>query len=139
LVRSLRSLVPLAFVVASAACAARSTSQSATHPPPSTAQVVNATILANGCQSLGQPNAQLAERAMYDLVEGCTSVPGGDARFEATLEPGGRVVISAAPGHADVVPICVLKHALVHRVALSKPCQLDVRLEQTEVGLRSRN
>jgi len=76
---------------------------------------------------------------MYDLVEGCTSVPGGDARFEATLEPGGRVVISAAPGHADVVPICVLKHALVHRVALSKPCQLDVRLEQTEVGLRSRN
>jgi hypothetical protein len=139
LVRSLRSLVPLAFVVASAACAARSTPQPVAHPPPSTAQVVNATILANGCQSLGQPNAQLAERAMYDLVEGCTSVPGGDARFEATLEPGGRVVISAAPGHADVVPICVLKHALVHRVALSKPCQLDVRLEQTEVGLRSRN
>lgn len=72
---------------------------------------------------------------MYDLVEGCASVPGGDAQFEATLEPGGLVVISAAPGRPDVIPICVLKHALVHRVALTKPCQLDVRLQQTAVAI----
>ncbi len=34
------------------------------------AQVVNATILANECQGLGRANAQLAETAMYQLVEG---------------------------------------------------------------------
>jgi hypothetical protein len=96
---------------------------------------VNATVLANGCQSLGKPNAQLAERAMYDLVEGCTSVPGRTARFVATLEPGGRISISAAPGSAQVVPICVLKHVLAHKVALSKPCMLDVKLEQSAVAI----
>jgi len=97
------------------------------------AQVVNATILANECQSLGAYQSKLAEGAMYHLVEGCTTVPNGVAQFEATLQPGGRVEIKAAPGQPDVVPICILKHALTHSVALSKPCHLDVKIEQTTV------
>jgi hypothetical protein len=99
------------------------------------AQFVNATILTNGCQSLGHANAKLAETAMYQLVEGCSSVPGGSAEFQATLEPGGRIAIAAAPGQPDVVPICILKHSLLHKVALAKPCRLDVKIAQTSVPL----
>ncbi len=104
-------------------------------PPPPAAQVVNATILTNGCQDLGAANARLAESAMYQLVEGCTSVPGGIARFQASLQPGGRIDIAAAPGQPDVVPICILKHSLLHKVPLTRPCLLDVKIEQTSVPL----
>jgi hypothetical protein len=107
--------------------------EAAAEPSGRAAKIVNATILTNGCQKLGATNAQLAERAMYDLVEGCRSVPGGSARFEATLQPGGRIEITSAPGYADVVPICVLKHALLHKVPLAKPCRLDVKIEETRV------
>jgi hypothetical protein len=127
------------LVLALAAGCARSNppTQSPAKGPPAqaaqAAQLVNATILANGCQHLGHENARLAEQAMYQLVEGCSSVPGGSAEFEATLEPGGRIEIAAAPGQPDVVPICILKHSLQHKVALTKPCRLDVKIAQTSV------
>jgi hypothetical protein len=108
------------------------TSASPPAPGPA-AQVVNATILTNGCQELGKNNARLAERAMYQLVEGCTSVPGGSVQFEATLQPGGRVDIAVPHGQPDVVPVCILKHALQHKVPLSKPCRLEVKIAQTSV------
>ena len=112
-------------------------------PPPTTAQptvgpsaqVVNATILTNGCQNLGKGNSMLAESAMYHLVEACTSVPGGSAQFEATLEPGGQIDIAAVPGQPAVVPICILKHSLQHKVPLKAPCHLDVKIEQTMVAM----
>lgn len=104
-------------------------------PASPAAQVVNATILTNGCHALGASNARLAEKAMYQLIEGCDSVPGGRAEFEATLQPGGRVAITAVAGQPDVIPICVLKHVLQHKVPLSQPCRLDVKLEQTSVVL----
>jgi hypothetical protein len=94
---------------------------------------VNATIVANGCQNLGAASGRLAERAMYELVEGCTSVPGGTARFHATLQPGGRIAIAAGPGQPEVIPICVLKHSLLHKVPLTGPCGLDVKLDETSV------
>jgi hypothetical protein len=97
------------------------------------AQIVNATILVNGCQDFGQANGRLAEKSMYELVEGCSTVPGGSAQFGATLLPGGRIEIAAAPGQPDVVPICILKHPLLHRVPLSRPCRLDVKIEQRSV------
>jgi hypothetical protein len=103
--------------------------------PGRAAQVVNATILTNGCQSLGATNAKLAEKAMYQLVEGCSSVPGGVAQFEATLQPGGRIDIAVASGQPDVVPTCILKHSLQHHVPLAKPCPLEVRIEQTSVTM----
>jgi hypothetical protein len=70
---------------------------------------------------------------MYQLVEGCSSVPGGSAQFAATLLPGGRIEIAAAPGQPDVVPICILKHSLLHGVPLAKPCRLDVKIQQTSI------
>ena len=99
------------------------------------AQLVTALVLTNGCQSIGRQSALLAENAMTALVEGCASVPGGSMQFHATLQPGGRIEISAAPGQPEVVPICILKHALVHRVPLTRPCPLDVKIEQTNVPM----
>jgi hypothetical protein len=104
-------------------------------PSGPSAQLVNALVLTNGCQALGKQSAMLAENAMNALVEGCTTVPGGSMQFHATLEPGGRIEIAAAPGQPEVVPICILKHALVHRVPLTKPCPLDVKIEQTSVPM----
>jgi len=123
----------LAFV---AGCAS-SPAQGSVPPLPAgpSAQLVNAVVLTNGCQSIGRQSALLAESAMNSLVEGCASVPGGSMQFHATLLPGGRVEISAAPGQPEVVPICILKHALVHRVPLTKPCPLDVKIEQTSVPM----
>jgi len=119
-----------------AGCAS-SPPQGSVLPRPSgpSAQLVNAVVLTNGCQSLGTQSAVLAESAMSSLVEGCASVPGGSMQFHATLLPGGRIEISAAPGQPEVVPICILKHALVHRVRLTKPCPLDVKIEQTSVPM----
>jgi hypothetical protein len=96
---------------------------------------VNATILTNGCQSLGAASAKAAEKAMNQLIEGCTTVPGGRAEFEATLQPGGRIEIRGAPGQPDVVPICVLKHSLEHKVSLTQPCRLDVKIEQMSMSM----
>jgi hypothetical protein len=137
---------PLAFairaplflvVVAAAACGPKAVDGAAPSAPPvpsgRAARVVNATVLANGCQELGQANARIAERAMDQLVEGCTSVPGGTAEFQATLLPSGRIEIAAGPGQPDVVPICILKHSLTHDVRLGKPCRLDVKIQQTSV------
>jgi len=106
-------------------------------PPEPSAQLVNAVVLTNGCQSMGRQSALLAESAMNALVDGCASVPGGSMQFHATLQPGGRIEISAAPGQPEVVPICILKHALVHRVPLRKPCPLDVKIEQTSVPMNA--
>jgi hypothetical protein len=124
----------IAITTACACAPQRPTASPNTEAPPGrAAQIVNATIMTNGCQKLGTTSAQLAERAMYDLVEDCRSVPGGNAHFGATLEPGGRIEITSVRGYADVVPICVLKHSLVHKVPLAKPCRLDVKIEETRV------
>lgn len=123
--------------VAVAACGAReapaTAPEPAVPPPGRAAQVVNAAILANDCKDLGPTAARLTERAMDQLVEGCSVVPGGTARFQATLRPGGRVEISRVAGEPDVVPICILKHALQHNVPLKTPCHLDVKIEQSSV------
>jgi hypothetical protein len=130
-----------AVVVAIAFVACGPKEPAATAPPPAepaptrAAQVVNASILTNGCRDLGPSAARLAEGAMYQLIEGCASVPGGKAQFEATLQPGGRIAIVGVQGQPDVVPICILKHSLVHNVPLTKPCRLDVKIEQTSVSV----
>ena len=119
-----------------AACAsARPPGVEVAPAPVRAAQVVNATILTNGCEALGKPSAKLAERAMSELVEGCGEVPGGSARFGATLLPGGHIKIEGVAGQPDVVPICILKHSLVHRVPLERPCHLDVSIAQSTVPM----
>jgi hypothetical protein len=94
-------------------------------------QAVSTVIVANGCANLGRANAKLAERAMDNLVEGCAHIPGGSVRFSATLLPTGRIAIAPGEGQPDVLPLCVLKHDLTHRVPLAKACVLNVRLEET--------
>jgi hypothetical protein len=133
-------LVPLLLLSATCAPKEPAGEPIANPPPPPqqqaaprAAQVVNATILVNGCQTFGKTNGKLAERAMYELVEGCSSVPGGSAQFGATLLPNGRIEIAAVAGRPDVVPICILGHSLRHRVPLSQPCRLDVKIEQQSV------
>jgi hypothetical protein len=130
----------LAPLVALASCGPKAVPRASEPTPPSpqttrAAKVVNATIVANGCQNLGPASARLAERAMYDLVEGCTAVPGGTAGFHAILRPGGRIEIAAGPGQPDTIPICVLKHSLVHKVPLTGPCGLDVKLDETTMAV----
>jgi hypothetical protein len=123
-------------VLIACSCAPAAPSKSAREAGPGrAAKVVNATIVTNSCQTLGAESARLAERAMYDLVEGCASVPGGTARFHATLDPGGRIEITAGPGQPQVIPICVLKHSLLHKIRLVSPCGLDVDLEETRVAV----
>jgi hypothetical protein len=78
-----------------------------------------------------------AERTINRLVEPCESVPGGSARFRATLAPRGRIEITAADGSSQgVVPICVLTNRLTHRIRVNKPCQLDVQIEEREISGR---
>ena len=103
------------------------------------ANVVNAIILANGCEVVGRKNAQLAERAMNQLVEACNDVPGGAVQFEATLQPGGHIDIAGIPGQPDMVPICILKHSLLHQVPLTKPCTLDVKIQQMTIPMAARD
>lgn len=128
--------VALASLAVCAGCAS-SPPQAPPAPSGPSAQLVTALVLTNGCQSMGRQSSLLAESAMNALVEGCASVPGGSMQFHATLQPGGRIEISATPGQPEVVPICILKHALVHRVPLTKPCPLDVKIEQTSVPMKA--
>ena len=79
-------------------------------------------------------NAKEAEATVNRLVESCDEVPGRAARFRATLEPGGRIDISAPDGsNHGLIPICVLKHRLVHRIGLRKSCQIEVEIEERRI------
>jgi hypothetical protein len=111
-----------------------------TPPPPPTAPVktahtVSAIVLVNGCSSLGPVNAKLAESAMTQLVEGCSSFGGGSVRFTATLLPGGAIQFEPHGDAKESIPICVLSHPLKHGVRLKSACSLDVQLEETAMAL----
>ncbi len=133
----MRSVAALASAALLVACASSRPAQENPAPSGPSAKLVNAIILANECQVLGKASAKAAEKAMEQLVEDCTSVPGGSAQFQATLQPGGRIEIAAAGtrDQPDVVPVCILKHPLLHRVPLTRPCRLDVKIEQTNVPM----
>ncbi|MBK9000043.1 MAG: hypothetical protein IPM35_30360 [Myxococcales bacterium] len=97
-----------------------------------------------GSVMLGECPAKLdkkkAEQTMNDLVSGCDDVPGGTAKFQATLRPGGRIEISAPDGSDQgTVPICVIKHKLSHKLFLAKPCTLAVQIEAKSVDAKPRS
>jgi hypothetical protein len=98
-------------------------------------QLVTATVVTNGCATLGSVNARLAEDAMHKLVEGCGAVPGGATQFSVTLLPGGRIELPQGPNQPEVIPTCVFKNELRHRVYLVKPCSLDIKLAESSVPL----
>jgi hypothetical protein len=121
------------FAVVGTACA---TSPPLSPPPePLKAQLVSASIAANGCANLSGVNSRLADEAMYRLVDECASVPGGSTTFTVRLLPGGGIEFPPGPDQPETIPTCVLKHDLRHRVHLPKPCSLVVKLEETNVPL----
>jgi hypothetical protein len=101
--------------------------------PVQNAHSVSAVVLVNGCAHLGVENARLAQAAMNQLVDGCSSFAGDRVQFTATLLPGGAIQFEPRPNDSQSIPVCVLNHPLTHRVRLQKACSLDVRLEEGSV------
>ena len=102
---------------------------------PNVAEVA-ADVVVLDCPDSAKLNPRAAEGSIHRLVEGCTTVPGGIAHFAATLQPGGRIELAAPDGNTaeGVVPTCVLKHELVHKLPLHQACKLDVRLSERKPG-----
>jgi len=92
--------------------------------------LIDASIVFTDCPQVSNMNAKEAQRTMYKLVEGCDSVPGGTARFVATLSPNKQIELSTPDGATGTVPVCVLKHRLTHQVAVQKPCRMEVQMEE---------
>jgi hypothetical protein len=99
--------------------------------------MVSAIVLMNGCSHLGKSNAKLAETTIYGLIEACKAVPGGHIRLTATLRPGGTIDLTPAAGEPATVPVCMLRHSLIHKLTLQKSCALDVKLEESAVRVGS--
>ena len=95
--------------------------------------MVSAIVLMNGCSHLGKANAKLAESTISGLIDACKTIPGGHVRLTATLRPAGQIDLAPAAGEPATVPVCMLRHPLVHKLALQKPCALDVKLEESAV------
>ncbi|HSN97189.1 MAG TPA: hypothetical protein VLS89_02790 [Candidatus Nanopelagicales bacterium] len=101
-------------------------------PEPAPIALVNATVLATTCPQVTQYNARMAENAIRKLVEPCTKIPGGGARFTATMLPGGKIELGSPEGDPTegVVPMCVVKNQLTHKIFLKKACVFRVELEE---------
>jgi hypothetical protein len=125
----------LISLLAVAACGSAPPPPAAATPeaPPAPARpahTVSAVVLVNGCAHFGVTNARLAQAAMNQLVDGCSSFTGERVQFTATLLPGGAIQFEPRPDASPAIPLCVLNHPLTHRVQLQKACSLDVRLEE---------
>ena len=91
---------------------------------------VDATIMFTNCGKVANMNARSAQRTMRKLGEACEEVPGGSAEFTATLSPDGRIELASPDGGIGTVPMCVLRHELKHKVLVSKPCTMHVRMTE---------
>jgi hypothetical protein len=133
------AVLVVALAVALAACGARKPAEAPEPEPPpapttTPAQAVAAVVVANGCAHLGKANAKLAESAMNQLVDGCGSFKGS-VRFTAQLLADGSIFFQPGPSRTETIPMCVLQHPLRHKIKLTEPCALDVRLEQSVVQI----
>lgn len=112
--------------------AAAPTASAAPEPAGPKVAVVEGSVMLGECPA--KLDKKKAEQTMNDLVGACDNVPGGTAKFQATLRPGGRIEISAPDGSDQgTVPICVIKHKLQHKLFLTKPCTLAVQIEEKSV------
>jgi len=129
----------LLLVVVTASCAKQSDSKapsppapSSSAPPPPRVAVVEGSVLVKDCPA--KLHASVARKTLDALAGDCQSVPGGRARFLATLEPGGRIQISAPDGSQEgTIPICVLQNKLRHKLFIRKSCTLEVTIEESSV------
>ena len=105
---------------------------SSAQPALASVSLVNATVVVAECPDAKTMNNRAAQATIHRLVDPCAMVPGGKAHFAATLLPGGRIELAAPSGDPaeGVVPTCVLRHNLLHKVFLKKPCKFDVQLEE---------
>jgi hypothetical protein len=104
--------------------------------PGSVTSLVDASSVVSACPDSKRMNARAATNAIHHLIEPCAAVPGGKAHFSATLLPGGKIELASPEGNpADgVVPTCVLRSGLRHKVLLKSACTFDVRLEERKVS-----
>ncbi len=133
----------LSFGLAVGACAGNNpapAAEAASSPESSEAEQtlatgINATVIVSKCPDAGRVNIRTAQDAIQKLVGPCAKVPGGSAHFSAKLLPGGRIELASPEGDPTegVVPTCVLKNRLVHRVLLKSACTLDVTLDERTV------
>jgi hypothetical protein len=105
--------------------------------PRSVTSLVNASSVVGACPDGKRMNARAATNAIHHLIEPCATVPGGRAHFSATLLPGGKIELASPAGNpADgVVPTCVLRGGLHHKVKLMSACTFDVQLEERKVSV----
>jgi len=90
-------------------------------------------VLVRDCPAKLHPS--VARKTLDALAGDCQTVPGGRARFLATLEPGGRIDISATDGtDQGTIPICVLKNKLRHKLFIRKSCTLEVTIEEASMA-----
>ena len=108
---------------------ASATSAPGRNPP---VVLVDSAVVVDACPDASRMNAKAAQATIRKLVEPCSSVPGGKAHFSAILHRDGRIQLASPKGDPSrgVVPTCALEHKLVHQVTLSKPCELEVTLEE---------
>src|SRR5690349_20138602 len=96
-------IVGAAALLSLPACRPRCESQPAAEPPHATVPpvtVIDAVVIVHDCAKLGSGNAKLAEKAMNQLVAGCSELPSASANFSATLLPGGQIQIAAPSAQA---------------------------------------
>jgi hypothetical protein len=129
-------------LLAAAACGGAAPPASSPTPSPEAAApstrpayTVSAVVLANGCARFGVDNGRLAQAAMSQLVEGCSTFTDDRVVFTATLLPGGAIQFEPRPDGSQTIPLCVLNHPLTHKVKLQKACSLDVQLEKGSVAV----
>lgn len=127
-------LATLAALLVLAACGSPKPAEkpAPAEPAPAPIGLMNASVVATSCPQVTQHNARMAENAIRKLVEPCTTIPGGAAHFAATMLPGGRIELGSPEGDPTegVVPTCVVKNQLTHKIFLRKPCVFRVELEE---------
>ncbi len=104
--------------------------------PRSVTSLVEASSVVSACPDSKSMNARAATNAIHHLIEPCAAVPGGRAHFSVKLLPGGKIELASPEGNpaGGVVPTCVLRAGLRHKVLLKSACTFDVRLEERKVS-----
>lgn len=107
-------------------------SPTASAPAESPVSMVETAVVLEQCFDSKTMNAKAARDAIRKLVDPCAAVPGGSAHFAATLKPDGTIELAAPSGDTaeGVVPTCVLKNKLSHKVMLQHACKFDVKLDE---------
>lgn len=99
--------------------------------PSRTIASVDASVIFTDCPKAPIARSNDVQATLNNLVKDCDTVPAGQVRIVATLVPGGRIELSAPKGEPEgVVPLCVLKHELRHRLLVVKRCHMEIQMSE---------